>query len=115
VIENLLRHDLILGDEAGFAPLDNTAGQLLFRLVSAASERRAPFGQWGRFLPEHTTTVSLPDRLLRHAHVVVTDGDFLPVPMVLISAPRPAGLGHAVLWPAGEGVEMAQQGSLGLL
>jgi len=82
VIDTLLRNDLILADEAGFAPLDNTAAQLLFRLVSAAYERRAlgvashwPFDQWGRFLPEHTTAVSLLDRLLHHAHVVVTDGD----------------------------------------
>ena len=82
VIENLLRNDLILVDEVGFAPLDDTAAQLLFRLVSAAYERRAlgiashwPFDQWGRFLPEHTTAVSLLDRLVHHAHVVVTDGD----------------------------------------
>jgi DNA replication protein DnaC len=82
VIENLLRNDLILVDEVGFAPLDNTAAQLLFRLISAAYERRAlgiashwPFDQWGRFLPEHTTAVSLLDRLLHHANVVVTDGD----------------------------------------
>jgi len=82
VIENLLRNDLILVDEVGFAPLDDTAAQLLFRLVSAAYERRAlgiashwPFDQWGRFLPEHTTAVSLLDRLVHHAHVVVTDGE----------------------------------------
>ena len=82
VIENLLRNDLILVNEVGFAPLDNNAAQLLFRLVSAAYERRAlgvashwPFDQWGRFLPEHTTAVSLLDRLLHHAHVVITDGD----------------------------------------
>jgi len=65
---------------ARIAPLDNTAAQLLFRLVSAAYERRAldiachwPFDQWGRFLPEHTTAVSLLDRLLHHANVIVTD------------------------------------------
>jgi DNA replication protein DnaC len=82
MIENLLRNDLILVDEVGFAPLDDTAAQLLFRLVSAAYERRAlgiashwPFDQWGRFLPEHTTAVSLLDRLLHHAHVIITDGD----------------------------------------
>ena len=35
-----------------------------------------PFDQWGRFLPEHTTAVSLLDnRLLHHANVVPTDGD----------------------------------------
>jgi len=82
VIENLLRNDLILVDEVGFAPLDDTGAQLLFRFVSAAYERRAlgeashwPFDQWGRFLPEHTTAVSLLDRLLHHANVVVTAGD----------------------------------------
>ena len=67
-------------DEIGFAPLDDTATELLFRLVSGAYERRAlavgshwPFDQWGRFLPEHTTAVSLLDRLLHHSHVIVTD------------------------------------------
>jgi len=81
VIENLLRNDLILVDEVGFAPLDDTGAQLLFRFVSAAYERRAlglashwPFESWGRFLPEHTTAVSLLDRLLHHANVVTTAG-----------------------------------------
>jgi DNA replication protein DnaC len=82
LIDNLLRNDLILIDEVGFAPLDDTGAQLLFRIVSAAYERRAlglashwPFESWGRFLPEHTTAVSLLDRLLHHANVVVTSGD----------------------------------------
>lgn len=82
VIDTLLRNELIIVDEVGFAPLDDTAAQLLFRFVAAAYERRAlgiashwPFDQWGRFLPEHTTAVSLLDRLLHHANVVVTDGD----------------------------------------
>ena len=35
----------------------------------------APFESWGRFLPEHTTAVSMLDRLLHHCHVVVTDGE----------------------------------------
>ncbi len=82
VIDTLLRNDLIIIDEVGFAPLDDTGAQLLFRVVAAAYERRAlgiashwPFESWGRFLPEHTTAVSLLDRLLHHASVVVTDGD----------------------------------------
>ena len=81
-IETLLRNDLVLVDEVGFAPLDDTGAQLLFRFVAAAYERRAlgiashwPFESWGHFLPEHTTAVSLLDRLLHHAHVVVTQGD----------------------------------------
>ena len=82
VIDTLLRNDLVLVDELGFAPLDDTGAQLLFRFVAAAYERRSlgigshwPFESWGRFLPEHTTAVSLLDRLLHHCHVVVTDGD----------------------------------------
>ena len=82
VIDNLLRNDLIICDELGFAPLDDTAAQLLFRFVAAAYERRAlgigshwPFESWGRFLPEHTTAVSMLDRLLHHCHVVITNGD----------------------------------------
>jgi DNA replication protein DnaC len=82
VIDRLLRHELIIIDEVGFAPLDATGTQLLFRFVAAAYERRSlgtashwPFDQWGRFLPEHTTAVSMLDRLLHHATVVVTEGE----------------------------------------
>jgi DNA replication protein DnaC len=41
VIDALLRNDLLLVDEVGFAPLDDTGAQLLFRVVAAAYERRA--------------------------------------------------------------------------
>ena len=82
VIDTLLRNDLVIVDELGFAPLDDTGAQLLFRFVAAAYERRSlgigshwPFESWGRFLPEHTTAVSMLDRLLHHCHTVVTDGD----------------------------------------
>jgi len=82
VIDTLLRNELIICDEVGFAPLDDTGAQLLFRFAAAAYERRAlgiashwPFESWGRFLPEHTTAVSMLDRLLHHANVVITDGE----------------------------------------
>ncbi len=41
LIDQTLRHDLIIIDEIGFAPLDDTAAQLLFRLVAGAYERRS--------------------------------------------------------------------------
>ena len=81
IIDSLLRADLVIIDEIGFALLDDTGTHLLFRLVAAAYERRSlaaashwPFEQWGRFLPEHTTAASILDRLLHHASVVITDG-----------------------------------------
>ncbi|HET9090531.1 MAG TPA: IS21-like element helper ATPase IstB [Acidimicrobiales bacterium] len=82
VIDQVLRADLILIDEIGFAPMDDTGAQLFFRLVAAAYEHRAlgvashwPFEEWGRFLPEHNTAVSLLDRLVHHGIVVVTSGE----------------------------------------
>jgi DNA replication protein DnaC len=82
IIESLLRHDALLLDELGFAPLDDIGTQLFFRFVAAAYERRSlgmashwPFDQWGRFLPQPSTAASLLDRLLHHAVIVVTEGE----------------------------------------
>jgi DNA replication protein DnaC len=81
-IETVCRSDLIVIDEIGFAPLDHTGCQLLFRLISAAYEHRSvaiashsPFEAWGRFLPDQPTAVSLLDRLCHHAHIITTSGD----------------------------------------
>ncbi|WP_326822847.1 ATP-binding protein [Streptosporangium sp. NBC_01756] len=66
--------------QGGFG--DTGFGRDLAGGLAAAYERRAlgigshwPFDQWGRFLPEHTTAVSLLDRLLHHSIVVVTEGE----------------------------------------
>lgn len=82
LIDGLLRNDLVMVDEVGFAPLDDTGTQLLFRFVAAAYERRSlglashwPFEDWGRFLPIQSTAASLLDRLLHHAVVIVTSGE----------------------------------------
>jgi len=97
VIDQLLRCDFIIIDELGFAPLDAVGSQLFFRFVAAAYERKSlgvashwPFDQWGRFLPEQATAVSLIDRLLHHAVTVVTDGDSFRMREAR-SRPRPGG------------------------
>lgn len=41
IIDSLLRFDLVIVDELGFAPLDDHGTQLLFRFVAAAYERRS--------------------------------------------------------------------------
>jgi hypothetical protein len=65
--------------------MDDTGAQLFFRLVAAAYEHRAlgvashwPFEEWGRFLPEHNTAVSLLDRLVHHGVVVVHERRVVP-------------------------------------
>ncbi len=82
VIESILKTDLIIIDEIGFAPLDDTGAQLFFRLIAGAYVRRSlaiashwPSEDWGRFIPEHTTAVSLLDRLLHHAVIIATENE----------------------------------------
>jgi DNA replication protein DnaC len=67
LIETVLRNDLVILDEVGFAPL--------YERRSLAIASHWPFEEWGRFLPEHSTAVSLLDRLLHHNNVVATDGE----------------------------------------
>jgi DNA replication protein DnaC len=78
VIDSMLRNDLILVDEVGFAPLDDTGAQLLFR-VAAACERRSPgiASHW----PFDRGAGSCPSTpppsacwTLHHANVVITEG-----------------------------------------
>lgn len=82
ILDQLVRTDLVICDELGFAPLDARGSQLLFRFVAAMYERRSiaiashwPFEEWGRFFPEAVTATSLLDRILHHATVVVTSGE----------------------------------------
>ena len=83
VIDTLLRNDLIILDELGFAPLDDTAAQLLFRFIAAAYERRMPRHRLPLALRglgtvparTHHRRQSMLDRLLHHCHTVVTDGE----------------------------------------
>lgn len=43
--------------------------------ASGAVYTSAETPPWGRFLPDYTTAANLLDRLLHHAHVIVTDGE----------------------------------------
>ena len=82
VLEGILKADLILIDEIGFAPMDHNGAQLFFassppptNAAPSASRSHWPFEDWGKFLPDHSTAVTLLDRLLHHKVLVVTDGE----------------------------------------
>lgn len=81
-IDRILRADLVVIDELGFAALDRVAANHLFRLVAAAYEARSlvvtgnlPFEQWTQFLPDAATTTAILDRLLHHCDVCVFQGE----------------------------------------
>jgi DNA replication protein DnaC len=80
-IARLIRTDLIIVDDIGLLPVSPDAAEGFYRLVDAAYERRSlavssnlhPSG-FDEIMPKTLATATV-DRLLHHAHVVVTQGD----------------------------------------
>ncbi|MGH2950540.1 MAG: IS21-like element helper ATPase IstB [Solirubrobacterales bacterium] len=79
-IGKLIRADLVIVDDVGMLPVSPEAAEALFRVVDAAYERRSlaltsnihPSG-FDELMPKALAAATV-DRLLHHAHVVVTDG-----------------------------------------
>jgi DNA replication protein DnaC len=78
-IGQLIRADLIVIDDVGPLPISPTEAEALFRVVDAAYEKRSialtsnvhPAG-FDELMPKTIATATV-DRLLHHAHVLVTD------------------------------------------
>lgn len=82
-ITRIARADLIVVDDIGMLPAGQAAGEAFYRLVDAAYERRSvavtsnihPSG-FDTIMPKTLATATV-DRLLHHAHVVITEGTSL--------------------------------------
>lgn len=80
-VARITRTDLIIVDDIGLLPISPDAAEGFYRLVDAAYERRSlavssnlhPAG-FDAIMPKTLATAAV-DRLLHHAHVVVTRGD----------------------------------------
>lgn len=80
-LARLIRTDLIIIDDIGLLPVSPDAAEGFYRLTDAAYEKRAlavssnlhPSG-FDEIMPKTLATATV-DRLLHHAHVVVTQGD----------------------------------------
>ena len=79
-IGKLIRVDLIVIDDVGLLPISTDAAEALFRVVDAAYEKRSiaissnihPSG-FDELMPKSLATATV-ERLLHHAHVLITDG-----------------------------------------
>ena len=79
-IAKLIRSDLILIDDVGLLPISADAAEAMFRVIDAAYERRSvalssnlhPAG-FDELMPKTIATATV-ERLLHHAHVLITDG-----------------------------------------
>ena len=77
----VLRADLVVVDDIGLLPVGPDAAEGLYRLVDAAYERRSvaassnlhPSG-FDELMPKTLATATV-DRLMHHAHIVLTAGD----------------------------------------
>lgn len=80
-IARITRADLIVVDDIGMLPITRDAAEGFYRLVDAAYERRSlaissnlhPSG-FDELMPA-TLAAATVDRLLHHAHIVMTSGD----------------------------------------
>jgi DNA replication protein DnaC len=79
-IGKLVRVDLVVIDDVGLLPISPDAAEAIFRVVDAAYEKRSiaissnihPSG-FDELMPKTIATATV-DRLLHHAHVLITDG-----------------------------------------
>ncbi len=82
-VARITRADLIVVDDIGMLPAGQAAGEAFYRVVDAAYERRSiavtsnihPSG-FDTLMPKTLATATV-DRLLHHAHVVLTEGTSL--------------------------------------
>ncbi|GMA61348.1 hypothetical protein GCM10025859_17880 [Alicyclobacillus fastidiosus] len=81
-LRSLAKLDLIVIDELGYVPMDDTTGNHLFQLVANAYDRQSlivtsnrPFEEWGALFPNPTLVSVTLDRLLHHAFVFTFSGE----------------------------------------
>ncbi len=80
VVERIVRSELVVVDDIGLLPAGADEAEALYRLVDAAYERRSLIltsnrhpARFDTIFPKGLATAAV-DRLLHHAHVVVTEG-----------------------------------------
>ena len=68
-------------DEVGYLSYSNRYADLLFEIISRRYETRStvvttnkPFSQWSEVFPNAACVVSLVDRLMHHAEMIVIEG-----------------------------------------
>jgi DNA replication protein DnaC len=81
VVARICRGDLIIVDDIGMLPAGQSEAEALYRIADAAYERRSiavtsnihPSG-FDTIMPKALASPTV-DRLLHHAHVVITEGE----------------------------------------
>ncbi len=79
----ILSHlSLLVVDEIGYIPIQQTGAMLFFQLMSRRYERASTvltsnksFDEWGQVLGDEVMAAALIDRIFHHCHIVNTRGN----------------------------------------
>jgi len=81
-LRHYVRPRLLVIDEVGYLSYSNRHADLLFELVSRRYEQKSTlittnrrFAEWGEVFPNAACVVSLVDRLVHNAEIIVIDGE----------------------------------------
>ncbi len=82
-VARITRADLVVIDDVGMLPAGQAAAEAFYRVIESAYERRSvavtsnihPSG-FDAIMPKTLATAAV-DRLLHHAHVIITEGNSL--------------------------------------
>ena len=78
----LRKLDMLILDEVGYVPFNQTGAELLFNVIADCYEQQSvvvttnlEFGQWTTVFGDNKLTAALVDRLVHHAHILTFTGD----------------------------------------
>lgn len=81
-LRHYARPGVLVIDEVGYLSYANRHADLLFEIVNRRYELKPtiittnrPFAEWGEVFPNATCVVSIVDRLVHHAEVIVLEGE----------------------------------------
>ena len=80
-INRILKSDLVIIDEIGYAPIEKKEANMFFNLISELYEKRSviitsnkSFNEWAEMLGDEIMTTALLDRLLHHSKIFNLNG-----------------------------------------
>ena len=81
-IKSYAQPQLLIIDEVGYLSYGNRHADLLFEIINQRYEEKStivttnrPFSEWGEVFPNAACVVSLIDRLVHHAEIIVIEGE----------------------------------------